>query len=115
MKNDADCKAFMSDCIYDGVSSCVDKSSPCTSFTGNATTCLTFKGVNGTVLCAAGTGGKCKDRVCADNTTAANDIDCEKFLTGCLTKKNGCISPTVTCENGYTGTVSVCDTFYGNS
>jgi hypothetical protein len=93
----------------------VDKSSPCTSFTGNATTCLTFKGVNGTVLCSAGSGGKCKDRVCADNTIATNDIDCGKFLTGCLTKKIGCISPTVTCENGYTGTVSVCDTFYGNS
>ena len=41
----------------------------------------------------------CIDRTCAHNTTLTTDSDCAAFLTGCVTKRPGCIEATAECSS----------------
>ena len=70
MVDDSTCESFLSGCLFDGNGSCVPKSALCTSYTGNATTCLNFKGNDGKDLCFLGVGGKCKAKDCSDDSTS---------------------------------------------
>ena len=45
------------------------------------------------------TKGACIDRICSHNTTATTDVDCDTFLTGCVTKGTGCIESTSECSS----------------
>lgn len=51
MADDTACESFLTGCLYDGNGSCVDKSASCTAYTGDATSCLNYKGDNGTNPC----------------------------------------------------------------
>ncbi|CAD8122988.1 unnamed protein product [Paramecium sonneborni] len=114
MADDTACESFLSGCLYDGNGSCVDKSASCLSYTGDATTCLNFKGNNGANPCFVGSGGRCKSKACTDDSTSTSDGDCDTFLTGCVTDGLGCIAKTAPCIS-YSGTTEKCLTFTGNS
>ncbi|CAD8206022.1 unnamed protein product [Paramecium pentaurelia] len=115
MADDTTCESFLTGCLYDGNSSCVDKSASCTSYTGDATSCLNYKGDNGTNPCYQGSGGKCRSKSCNDDNTSTSDGDCNTFLPDkCVTKGTGCINKTSYCTS-YSGTTEKCLTFTGNS
>lgn len=68
----------------------------CTRFTDAA---VCYENLGGTKKCFWAT--TCRDRVCSDApATTVTDADCDKFLTGCLTNKKGCLDSSVTCT-GY--------------
>ena len=57
--------------------------------------------------------GTCRNRKCADNTTASSDLECTAFLSGCVTTGKGCIEKTASCT-AYFGTTSSCANYIGN-
>ncbi|CAD8212927.1 unnamed protein product [Paramecium octaurelia] len=113
--DDSACEAFLTGCLYDGNGSCVAKSAACTAYTGDATTCLNFKGSNSANPCFQGVSGKCRNKQCSDDTTSSSDGDCNTFLPDqCVTKGTGCIDKTSLCT-AFQGTTEKCLTFTAKS
>jgi hypothetical protein len=89
--------------LTDGIG-CIAKTEPCTSYYGTTSVCKAFTGNSKKCWGTSDTvTGACRDRTCADNTTATSDSECDAFLTGCLTTGAGCISKSSGCS-AYKGT-----------
>lgn len=55
----------------------------------------------------------CVARTCDDSHLIFdNDIDCDNYKSGCITKGTGCISKISSCS-AYTGSPNECDKFKG--
>ncbi|KAM3128877.1 hypothetical protein pb186bvf_019012 [Paramecium bursaria] len=134
---DQDCKSFMSTCVFNGATSCINISDPCSSYTQplvladgdiqtqstdtssnkKTTACALQFGLNGTVACwiLAGTTGSCIVRQCLHAVPSVNNLFntnqlCDTFLDGCVTNGSGCVPNTQLCTV-YIGTISQCNSF----
>ncbi|CAD8176717.1 unnamed protein product [Paramecium octaurelia] len=111
------CDDHMTGCKFQGTVGCIDSSSECNKFYGNQEICSTQNGVNGTVKCYQDTGvtANCRNLQCSDNTTATDDVQCNQFLSNCLTKGTGCILKTEPCTSYPGSSTSDCQGFKGNN
>ncbi|TNV71570.1 hypothetical protein FGO68_gene4687 [Halteria grandinella] len=111
---DSECDSYLAGCLTDGLG-CIAGTEPCASYYGTTSVCKAFTGNSKKCWGTSDTvTGACRDRTCADNTTATSDSECESFLTGCLTTGAGCISKTSGCS-AYKGTQDDCSKFKGLS
>lgn len=110
----SDCEAFLPGCKTSGAG-CVVNAAVCYTFLGNSSTCSSYYGADGTSFCRAGVSVPkiCNDAICSDNATSTTDVECNSFMTGCVTKGLGCIPSTEPCTK-YQGVQSTCDKFTGN-
>lgn len=68
----------------------------CTTYTGDATSCLTKVGSEGN--CTWKSGANCVARSCdSASTTLSSNTTCANYFTNCVTTGAGCVSST-TCD-----------------
>lgn len=84
----------------------------CTAYAGTSIdACRNFKGQG--LACWWASGNNCVVKLCTHNTTATTDSECEGFLSGCVTKGQGCVNKIDECLV-YQGNETTCMTFKGN-
>ncbi|CAD8055005.1 unnamed protein product [Paramecium primaurelia] len=122
---DSECDTYLSGCVTRGTG-CIPNSEPCTSYRGTKQQCELFKKYTGLddkknptyEYCSGDAGNivtsKCKERTCADNTTATSDAECATYMKGCITKGTGCLDATSSCTV-FKGDQAICAKFLGTS
>ncbi|CAD8087924.1 unnamed protein product [Paramecium sonneborni] len=108
---DQECEAFLSGCRTSG-KGCVDSTVPCTQYIGTTSSCLTF--VGNSIKCkGADSSGSCTVKNCYDNMDGVNDVQCNTFMSGCVSRGKGCIAKIDPCTS-YIGNQTTCSQFIGN-
>ncbi|CAD8072604.1 unnamed protein product [Paramecium sonneborni] len=111
--SDEQCKSFLYNCVFKGIG-CIDQAEPCSSYSGNnINDCSKFKGLNNTKQCWWVSGSTCVNKECIQDTLSINNLQCEQFLSGCVTKGIGCIENTQLCT-AFQGDETQCSNFIGS-
>ncbi|CAK87462.1 unnamed protein product (macronuclear) [Paramecium tetraurelia] len=102
-------------CTYDGIK-CITIQNYCSQYFGfSSEQCLNVTTLSGETCFQDPNNNsmQCRARICSDNQTALNDLQCDQFLKGCVTSGRGCTDSTQPC-NTFRGTQSSCLRFVGN-
>ncbi|CAD8122845.1 unnamed protein product [Paramecium sonneborni] len=107
---DQDCARQQTGCVTTG-KGCIATLGSCSSYDGNATTCIGYIGTDG--QCAGDRNGtKCRVRKC-DQKTAVTDDECNKWKSGCISNGRSCVDALDLC-NTYDGTITTCTGLKGS-
>ncbi|CAD8160881.1 unnamed protein product [Paramecium octaurelia] len=93
-KSDTDCNDYQYGCVTTGLG-CINNRMPCSTYSGTASSCQKFIGVEGNCY---GVGDKldaCKAQSCSDApATYISHDQCSGFQSICLTNGKGCVEKT---------------------